>query len=129
MKATKGSNRDVKRRHRRWLRAGGRTLCRVYVLLDPTTHRARYIGQTRILLRHRLKWHMKDSIQGTSRVSQWIRSLDAPPRIESLDENATWDVSEIIWIERFRNQGFELLNVLRGGSDTLAAVKREGIIP
>lgn len=72
---------------------------------------------------------MKDSIQGTSPVSQWIRSLDAPPRIESLDENATWDVSEIIWLERFRNQGFELLNVLRGGSDTLAAVKREGIIP
>lgn len=39
----------------------------------------------------------------------------------TIDAQATWDVSEIIYIDRARQSGANLLNVLRGGNDSWRA--------
>lgn len=50
-----------------------------------------------------------------------------PVSISEVDSNATWNVSEILWIERYRQLGIDLLNVTRGGPDTVSDMRREGI--
>lgn len=100
-----------------------RKLCFVYGLIDGFG-RVRYIGQTRCSLGRRLKLHLKDADRYDSPVCRWLReALDV--QIFMIDSNATWDVSEILWIDRYRREGHDLTNVLRGGQDTLAAVQRE----
>jgi len=62
-----------------------------------------------------------------SPVESWINS-GVEFSIRAIDENATWDVSEIIYIDRARRAGFDLLNVLRGGTDSLHDLARESNI-
>lgn len=100
--------------------------CFVYGLIDGYGA-IRYIGQTRSDLQRRLALHLKDCRKSDSPVNVWLRgALDV--NIFMIDSNATWDVSEILYIDRYRREGHELTNVLRGGSDTLDAVKREGLV-
>ncbi len=103
-----------------------RQKCTVYGLYDGSGQ-LQYIGQTRIKLNKRLKWY-RTQINRYHRngwkltpVLAWIsdcRYREDPVVIKAIDTNATWDVSEIIYIERARQAGCQLLNVLRGGSDT-----------
>lgn len=61
-------------------------------------------------------------------VCGWLFDLEIEgkrPVIRPLNANATWDVTEIIAIAEAKANGVRLLNVLRGGSDTLDALKRE----
>lgn len=51
-------------------------------------------------------------------VEKWLYENNFNVQILSIDKNATWDVSEIIYIDRARQHGVNLLNVLRGGRDT-----------
>lgn len=105
-----------------------RKLCFVYGLLDATGQ-IRYVGQTRTSLAKRLERHFTDALKANSPVCKWLRQT-RDVQIFMIDSNATWDVSEILWIDRYRRDGHDLLNVVRGGTDTVHAVKREatGII-
>jgi hypothetical protein len=111
-----------KKRKRFKARKPDKKLCSVYGLVDETG--VRYIGQTKIELARRFKFHMKDAVAKPDRnLSAWL--LEAPRKIILLDGNATWDVSEIIAIDRARQSGARLFNQLRGGNDTIHAVRRE----
>lgn len=107
-----------KRRARR--RAAGtlkpKSWCRVYAVHN---HEGRtvYIGQTRLEIAGRMRWHRKAK---DTRLARWMRdekSAGREYRVVVLEENGTWDVSEIIWIERARVSGEPLLNMTRGGKD------------
>ena len=109
-------------------------LCTVYGLFDPDTDELRYIGQTRLSLNRRLKYHRLDAERQAkfrdrmTPVCGWIYDLSIEgkkPKIHPLSENATWDISEILLIADAKSKGVKLLNILRGGQDTLDALKRE----
>lgn len=102
-----------------------RKLCFVYGLIDGFGD-IRYIGQTKSPLAKRLAYHFKDAKQGKTPLHKWIQSS---PGIDIflIDGNATWDVSEILYIDRFRREGHDLVNVLRGGADTIHAIRREAV--
>jgi hypothetical protein len=53
-----------------------------------------------------------------SPVHKWLLSKRFNVEIREIDRKATWNVSEIIYIDRARRAGANLLNVLRGGLDT-----------
>jgi hypothetical protein len=121
-----GRRRDRKL-HRSFLRKQPRKFCVVYGLYDMEG-RLRYIGQTRQLLSERLRWFWKqiarrrDQGRKLTPVERWLDEcsyFQMPVEIRAIDENATWDVSEIIYIDRARQRGEDLLNILRGGQDTL----------
>lgn len=119
------SNKQRRRSHRRLRRKNDKKFCFVYGLMDAYG-KVGYIGQTRLPLQDRLKWHFKDAQNPKTRLHRWInRSMGV--EIFMVDANATWDVTEILMIDRYKREGHELMNVLRGGSDTLHAVKREGL--
>lgn len=103
-----------------------RKLCFVYGLIDGFG-KVRYIGQTRTSLTKRLERHFADADSGNSPVCRWIRTTPGI-QIFMIDSNATWDVSEILWIDRYKRDGHDLLNVVRGGGDTVHASRREGLI-
>lgn len=123
MKQTKGSIKHEKRKTRHARKNGGKRFCYVYALTDKDGN-VRYIGQTRSPLRIRRASHVGSCRERPdSLLSKWIMATD--PDIIMLDENATWNVSEILWIDHYRRQGADLLNVLRGGQDTIHDVRRE----
>src|SRR5882724_8119516 len=110
-KMHKMSIRSQRRLDRRERRAKPKTWCRVYVLRDRLDGPIRYVGQTRQSPEMRLHWHLKDIKRCKERgwtltlVKQWIDSLDSPPSIEVIVENATIDLTEAVWIDRLRQQG------------------------
>ena len=120
--------KTLRKMSRKWRRNYGydKGKCFVYGLMDGYGS-IRYIGQTRNALDVRLKHHRKDCWKSSSTVSLWLRgALDV--EIFMIDSNATWDVSEILYIDRYRREGHDLTNILRGGADTFSAAKREGIV-
>lgn len=121
------SPKELSRKSRKFRARYGydRKLCYVYGLMDGSG-KIGYIGQTRLDLRKRLGWHFKDAAKNKTPLHRWINS-SAGVEIFMIDSNATWDVSEILWIDRYRREGHALANVLRGGTDTVAAVKREAL--
>lgn len=112
-----------------------RAACLIYGLCDPGTDNIRYIGQTTLTMAKRFGWHLRTIRKNLkigkrlSPVQSWLYHLDKDgkrPDFKRIDEAGTWDVSEIIWIERYRIAGHPLLNVLRGGNDSYDAVIRDG---
>jgi len=91
----------------------------IYALCDRDGM-IRYIGQTRCRLSVRLKFHIKKQCGA---VGRWIASEIKAGRKPTADQMvplqtaATWDVDEIIWIERGRLSGWPLLNQSKGGKD------------
>jgi|688.fasta_scaffold741823_2 hypothetical protein len=108
----------ARRRARRIANGTHRTKswCRVYGLFDADGV-CYYVGQTRLELKDRMRWHRKSK---TRPVSLWLQAEHEAGRrvfIELIEEPATWDVTEIIWIERMRQLEQPLLNRTRGGRD------------
>ena len=99
-----------------------KTWCRVYVLKDPRSGKIRYVGQTRMLLDERLRYHLKAprkriarGRQRLSPVELWIAELigqDLSPQIAAIDHDGIWDISEAVWIDRISRDGGDLLNVM-----------------
>ena len=105
--------------------------CLVYGIWDENDN-LRYIGQTQSTLEKRMKYHKRSAFMYDGYFGEWLRTeLKAKRKVEIgvLDDNATWDVSEVLWIERKRIEGCDLFNVTRGGADTLANCEREGVLP
>lgn len=89
-------------------------LCTVYGLYDEQD-RLRYIGQTRLSLERRKKWFYKGIRQAFRRGSKLAGNEF---EIRGIDYDAIWDVSEVIYIDRYRQAGANLLNVAAGGKDS-----------
>jgi hypothetical protein len=93
------------------------TWCRVYALREAEGKPIRYIGQTRLGLHERLRWHFKgikerqENGLALSKAQKWIARLPTPPVIELIDGKEIWDISEAVWIDRLRTRGEPLLNV------------------
>lgn len=107
------SNKKTKQKHRLLKKRAGwtKTSCIVYVLRCPVTRDIRYVGQTRLPIETRLKWHMKNSVAGSAPVNRWVKSLSAPPIIEAVDIKALWDITEAVVIDRLIKNNHKLLNV------------------
>ena len=93
----------------------------IYTLSDSNGD-VRYIGKSNIL-RKRLYSHIKEcKTSNKSHKINWIKSLlerDELPIIEVLEEVSIedWQYSEKYWIEQFRQWGFNLTNIAKGGVD------------
>ena len=105
------SRRATIRKQRAWLRRRPKTACRVYVLRAVEGGPIFYVGQTRLAPSERLRWHIKTA-DGSTPAKRWIASLGHAPILEVIDANATWDVTEAVWINRLRERGHPILNVL-----------------
>lgn len=122
MESKRTRNKQFRKRYGRG--RAQKQICIVYALSDELGD-IRYVGQTRCQPERRFKFHMRDARLSPERpLSRWL--LEEPRQITVLDDNATWDVSEIIWIDRLRSAGLDLFNQLRGGTDSMHALQREG---
>lgn len=89
------------------------------MLVDPTTGKVRYIGQSRHVDR-RYSQHLRASQTKTFPVALWIRGLvDQGLRpsmsvIDSVSEDE-WEEAEKDYIAVYRELGCDLLNVTSGG--------------
>jgi len=122
-----------KKAWKRLRRKAKKSACIIYGVCDFSGN-VRYIGQTRQQPKERLKWFYKNINHKRSRkislspIEKWIDEqtfygLDVT--ILVLDANATWDVSEILYIDKYRREGCELLNLTRGGNDNMSNLERE----
>jgi hypothetical protein len=110
------------KKHKQYMRRKPKKHCFVYAL--TLNNKIMYIGQTRLRLKDRLKWHYKavdnaiHQKRKLSSVQKWINQCSMfclPVEIIMIDENAIWNVTEIIQIERHRVSGHDLLNMTAGG--------------
>jgi hypothetical protein len=100
-------------------------LCTVYAICDEAGN-IRYIGQTRTRVVHRMKYHRKEG----STAGLWMKAEAEAGRAVTakiITEIGTWNVSEVIWIERARAAGCNLLNKTRGGDESYLDAKREAV--
>ncbi len=91
----------------------------VYTLHDPRNLQIRYVGFTTTSLEKRYKGHLyAASIGNKCRVYNWIRSLSdyGVKPVMTLLEEGDFDISrEVFWIAKFRETGYDLVNVSAGG--------------
>ncbi len=116
------SNKDRKTwaRHRR---ADNVKQCMVYGL-HAGDGIIRYIGQTQSHPDDRLRFHRKHSRQDGTPVQRWVFEHGELIEMTVFCEAGTWDITEIIMIDRFTRSGGELLNQTRGGEDTHLEARR-----
>ncbi len=100
-------------------------MVKIYTLSDPQTNTIRYVGKTSSTLESRLSGHITLAKKGLTKYhsSRWIKSLllkGLIPKIELIEEveDSQWEVLEIYWIEQFRQWGFKLTNIQKGGTIT-----------
>lgn len=111
-----GRKKALKQHRRARRKEWSKTRCFVYGLFDG--EECFYVGQTRLLLDERLRWHLKDvqkrleTGRTLSPAQRKIASMGSSPRIEMVDEFGVWDISEAVWIDRYLTKGHPLLNVL-----------------
>ena len=111
------SKTKERKRFKSMRRRRPRNWCLVYSLREECETLPRYIGQTRLPPSDRFKFHMKAlwRQERKSPCQKWLARLETEgrqPVIEIIDENGIWDISEAVWIDRYRTKGAQLLNVL-----------------
>lgn len=97
--------------------------CVVYGLISSSNPEVRYIGQTVRTLSTRLRRHINDAKRGgQTPKDRWIRKVidsGCDVLIVPLIQDAIPDEDEIRLIRQYREQGFNLLNLLDGGQGCL----------
>lgn len=93
----------------------------IYALLDPDTKEIRYIGKANNIEK-RLKSHLLDSKTRNTPLYCWIRklrSLGKIPEIKLIKETTSfdWQKKEISQIKFHIENGFNLLNLSKGGNE------------
>ena len=94
---------------------------KVYALCEPDTGEVRYVGITSISPHRRLATHMSPAnLARNTSPSSWFRSLierGLKPVIKVLEEvpEEEWRSAEYKWIQCYREQGADLLNISPGG--------------
>ncbi len=93
----------------------------IYTLLDPTTKKIRYVGQTRSPKR-RIQSHIDyaRNYKGRRKICNWIQSLlkkNMKPILCIIEETTKelWVNREKFWIKYFKDLGFDLCNLTDGG--------------
>lgn len=90
---------------------------KIYILIDPNTNRIRYVGMTKLSLKHRLSLHLKEKLKITHK-SHWIQSLKSKnqkPIIVQIDcSNNIEELSkkEIFWIKYYLDRKENLTNYI-----------------
>lgn len=93
----------------------------IYALCCPYTAAVRYVGKAADS-RARLRRHLLDSRRRNTPVYRWIRGLLVADKIPELRviETCTleaWPDRERYWIDRHRQDNYDLLNVADGGDE------------
>jgi hypothetical protein len=101
----------------------------IYTLEDPRTKEIRYIGKSDNIEK-RIKSHITRSKKKKTYLDCWIYSLlenGYKPKIEILDEvnYDEWEYWEIYWIAQFKQWGFKLVNLTKGGKSVNLIYKRK----
>lgn len=92
----------------------------IYCLACPDTHKPMYVGQTTVGIKYRYSAHLAE--RGASSKHQWIAALAADGKkplliLLEVTSIANGDYVEKMWIERFKANGFHLLNSADNGSN------------
>lgn len=95
----------------------------IYILIDPKTNLVRYVGQTSKKLEKRLSSHInkaKNTPNKTTHKNTWIKSLiseNLKPIIELVEvvSDSEWKEKEKYYIKKYKELGFDLLNLSEGG--------------
>lgn len=95
-------------------------MCTVYGLRESGKDETRYVGQTTYSLDHRLRRHWNECARPKRNTAKenWmvsVRDRGGDIEIFPIQEDATWNDSEIYWIARLREDGAKLLNLTDGG--------------
>lgn len=99
------------KQHMRNKKGKSKKWCYVYILQEISSGKIRYVGQTQINPRRRLRFHFMSKNKSNSPLSCWLRECTDIITIKVIDMNGKWDISEAIWIDRFLAEGHQLLNV------------------
>ena len=101
----------------------------VYCLFEMSTPCiVRYVGQTIKSVEQRFDDHIKETQRGYSRyVHNWIRSVDFKIGYKILQEDAEWNVDEIKWIDRYKEEGHPLTNATIGGDGRKGYIMPEAV--
>jgi len=94
--------------------------CFVYGLYSSKDGEIRYIGQTIISIKRRLSFHKIDSFGARKDTykGKWLRKVLKDGYnvcVKLIDNNATWNKSEIYWIKLYKHLGYQLVNATDGG--------------
>lgn len=99
----------------------------IYGLCSNENGKIRYVGQTTQNPNKRLDSHLHPNVEGKKRrIWKWIQSVKRKGfsiSMVTLQENATWNVSEMRWIAWFKDQGVDLVNHTAGGDGCLGRKK------
>lgn len=96
----------------------------IYTLEDPDTNEIRYVGKTIKSLSNRLTHHIYSCKRENNHRTNWIKSIfkkGKKPIIKMIDF-CPWDESqklEMFWISKFKEQGFNLVNMSDGGEGNI----------
>jgi hypothetical protein len=95
----------------------------IYLLLDPFTAEARYVGQTRRALDVRRRAHIA-TVKATPHLwlSRWVASVlrrGGEPLCLLLESTSFPDERERFWIAHYREAGCKLTNLTDGGGGAL----------
>jgi len=89
----------------------------IYVLIDPTTEKIRYVGKTKNLPKTRLSGHITEAkkLYNNTHKSRWIRKLlkqNLKPEIEIIDEipKYEYELWEEFYIKLLKSFGAPLVN-------------------
>lgn len=93
----------------------------IYTLNCPKTGVVKYVGKA-MNMSNRLSGHIFDSNRKKTPVSLWIKSLISEglkPKMILLDtcDLSNWEQVEVKWIRHFKDAGFDILNVAKGGNE------------
>ena len=90
---------------------------KIYILIDPNTNKIRYVGMTKLSLKHRLSLHLKEKLKVTHK-SHWINSLKRnkqEPIIQQIDSSNNLEElcnKELYWIQYYLNEKESLTNYI-----------------
>jgi hypothetical protein len=88
---------------------------KIYILIDPDTNKIRYVGMTKLSLKHRLSLHLTEKKKITHK-SHWINSLkdnNKKPKIFQIDSSSNLEelaTKEINWIQYYLRKREKLTN-------------------
>ena len=93
----------------------------IYAICEDETQAIRYIGKTVGKPTQRFRSHLLNSKKSNQPSAKWIREQIAAGKVpvlvelERVSTGKDWADRECFWIEKYRNEGADLLNVTNGG--------------
>ena len=103
------------------------SIVKIYALTD-NKHNIRYVGQTIKMIGDRFREHLNEAKKmSQTPVYRWIRKHKYDINIILLQEDAEWNVDEIKWIDRYKEEGHPLTNATIGGDGRKGYIMPEAV--